>query len=72
MDNPEEFDSYDFPENDDDYDDDDDTGDDYWQYGYCGFCGEELSTSDSGGEKCRNCGYDEDYERGKIGRSSED
>jgi DNA-directed RNA polymerase subunit RPC12/RpoP len=40
------------------------TGDDD---GYCVFCGEEIEVSDDGYLKCRNCGYDEGYEKGKVG-----
>jgi hypothetical protein len=37
----------------------------------CEFCGEWMDYSPAGGFYCRNCGYDEDYERLKIGRNDD-
>ena len=34
---------------------------------YCVFCGEELETNSNGYIICRNCGYDEGYEKSKLG-----
>jgi hypothetical protein len=57
----------DMDETDDDHYSENYYDDSSYDDGYCVFCGEEIEVSDDGYLKCRNCGYDESYEKGKVG-----